>query len=105
MPAEEFINPHPGEILLEEFLVPMSISQNRLAIELRVPCHRVNEIIHGRRGITADTALRLAKFLGTSPDFWMNLQKSYDLAVAREKLAGELSQIHSFTYSSQLAMA
>jgi len=96
MSTEKIINPHPGEILLEEFLKPMNISQNKLVMELRVPCHRVNEIVHGRRGITADTALRLAKFFGTTPDFWMNLQKSYDLAAAHEILAPELSHIRSF---------
>jgi len=95
MSTGKIINPHPGEILFEEFLKPMGISQSKLAIELRVPCHRVNEIIHGRRGITADTALRLAKFFGTTPDFWMNLQKSYDLVAAREILAMELSHIRS----------
>jgi len=95
MNTEKIINPHPGEILLEEFLKPMSLSQSRLAIELRVPCHRVNEIIHGRRGITADTALRLSKFFGTTPDFWMNLQKSYDLVVAHETLETELSHIRT----------
>lgn len=87
------INPHPGEILLEEFLKPLAISQNKLAMELRVPCHRINEIVRGRRGISADTALRLARFFGTSPDFWMNLQQSYDLAAARDELSVELSRI------------
>ena len=90
------INPHPGEILLEEFLKPMALSQNRLAMELRVPTHRVNEIVHGRRSITADSALRLAKFFGTTPDFWLNLQKSYDLAAAQEELKNELSRIRTF---------
>ena len=90
------INPHPGEILLEEFLKPMVLSQNRLAMELRVPTHRVNEIVHGRRSITADSALRLAKFFGTTPDFWLNLQKSYDLAAAQEELKNELSRIRPF---------
>ena len=89
------INPHPGEILLEEFLKPMALSQNRLAMELRVPTHRVNEIVHGRRSITADSALRLAKFFGTTPDFWLNLQKSYDLAAAQEELKTELSRIRT----------
>jgi len=96
MAAGKIINPHPGEILVEEFLKPMHLSQNKLAMELRVPCHRVNEIAHGRRGITADTALRLARFFGTTPDFWMNLQKSYDLAAARESLRAELSRIRVF---------
>ena len=90
------INPHPGEILLEEFLKPMALSQNRLAMELRVPTHRVNGIVHGRRSITADSALRLAKFFGTTPDFWLNLQKSYDLAAAQEELKNELSRIRTF---------
>ena len=95
MNNEKIINPHPGEILLEEFLKPMGLSQNRLAMELRVPCHRVHEIVHGRRGITADTALRLAKFFGTTPDFWMNLQKSYDLAAAKESLGIELTRVQT----------
>ena len=93
MPSK-MINPHPGEILMEEFLKPLGLSQNRLVIEVRVPCHRINELIHARRGITADTALRLARFLGTSPDLWMNLQKSYDLAAAEESLESELPRIH-----------
>lgn len=96
MSTDKIINPHPGEILLEEFLKPMSLSQSKLAIELRVPCHRINEIIRGRRGITADTALRLSMFFGTTPDFWMNLQKKYDLVAAREKLESELSHIRKF---------
>ena len=90
------INPHPGEILLEEFLKPLGLSQNKLAIELRVPCHRINEIVHGRRGITADTALRMARFFSTTPDFWMNLQKSYDLAESTERLSDEIDRIHAF---------
>jgi addiction module HigA family antidote len=95
MGIEKIINPHPGEILVEEFLKPMNLSQNKLAMELRVPCHRVNEIVHERRGITADTALRLSRFFGTTPDFWMNLQKSYDLAAAREALRAELPRIRT----------
>lgn len=90
------INPHPGEILLEEFLKPMELSQNRLAIELRVPAHRINEIVHARRGISADTALRLGKFFGTSAEFWLNLQKQYDLAAAEEQLQTELQQIRHY---------
>jgi len=96
MNTEKIINPHPGEILLEEFLKPMHLSQNKLAMELRVPGHRVNEIVHGRRGITADTALRLSRFFETTPDFWMNLQKSYDLVAAREALRTELPRIQTF---------
>ena len=79
MPKNKIINPHPGEILLEEFLKPMKISQNRLAMELRVPCHRVNEIVRGRRGITADSALRLSRFFGTTAQLWLNLQSHYEL--------------------------
>ena len=90
------INPHPGEILLEEFLKPAGLSQNKLAMELRVPSHRVNEIVHGRRSITADSALRLARFFGTTPDFWLNLQTIYDLTAARESLKTELPRIRQF---------
>lgn len=90
----EPINIHPGEILLEEFLQPMGISQNKLAIEIRVPVHRINEIIHGRRGITADTALRLAKFFGTTPGFWMGLQEEYELRKTERQMHSELKQIH-----------
>jgi addiction module HigA family antidote len=73
---------HPGETLIEDFLKPLGLSANRLALELHVPVTRVNEIVHGRRSITADTALRLARYFGTSPQFWINLQASYDLEVA-----------------------
>ena len=90
------INIHPGEILLEEFLLPMGISQNKLAIELRVPVHRINEIVHGKRGITADTALRLAKFFGTSAAFWMNLQEEHDLRKAGYVIEKELARINKF---------
>lgn len=93
MSNENIVNPHPGEILLEEFLKPLGLSQNKLAMELRVPCHRVNEIIRGNRGITADTALRLATYFGTTPDFWMNLQQKYDLVKARHALRAELPLI------------
>ena len=103
MNSEKIINPHPGEILLEEFLKPMMISQSRLAAELRVPCHRINEIVHGRRGITADSALRLSKFFGTTPDFWMNLQQSYELAAARESLSRELPYIRTMEPISVMA--
>ncbi len=91
----QIINPHPGEILLEEFLKPMGISQNRLSMELRVPVHRINEIIHGRRGITSDTALRLSKFFGTTPEFWLNLQISYDLVDAKQKIEQDLRYIRT----------
>lgn len=80
---------HPGEILLEEFLKPMGISQNQLALKTRVPARRINEIILGKRRITADTALRLAKFFGTTAKFWLGLQTDYDIDVESDKV-GEL---------------
>ncbi|MEX2536733.1 MAG: HigA family addiction module antitoxin [Trueperaceae bacterium] len=84
------LNPvHPGEILLDEFLKPMKISQNQIALSLRVPARRINEIVLGKRRVTADTALRLARFFGSSPEFWLNLQMSYDLDTARDSL-GEI---------------
>ena len=75
-----------GEILLEEFLKPMGISQNKLARDIDVPAGRINDIIHGRRAITADTALRLAKYFNMSPEFWLNLQTRYDLKIAKRRL-------------------
>lgn len=83
---------HPGEILLEEFLDPMEISQYRLAKDINVPARRINEIVHGRRGITADTALRLAKYFGTTERFWMNLQSRYDLEVEKDRLGSRLER-------------
>mgnify|MGYP003527384367 FL=1 len=83
---------HPGEVLLEEFLKPMGVSQNRLALNIGVPPRRINEIVLGKRGITADTALRLAKFFGTSAEFWLGLQSQYDLDVTAEKLGERLKQ-------------
>ena len=85
-------NIHPGEVLQEEFLVPMGISQNRIAREIAVPPRRINEIVHGNRAVTADTALRLARYFGTSEEFWMGLQADYDLEEAREKLGNRLAQ-------------
>ena len=75
---------HPGEILLEEFLRPMGISQYRLAKEIHVPARRINEIVHGTRGVSADTALRLGRYFGTSPELWLDLQSDYELRVARQ---------------------
>ena len=86
---------HPGEILLEEFLTPLGISQYRLAHAIAVPPRRINEIVHGKRGISPDTALRLARALGTTDRFWMNLQTRYDLDVQSAAHAGELNQIRS----------
>ena len=81
---------HPGEILFEEFLVPMGISQYRLAKDTSVPPRRINEIVHGKRGISADTALRLARFFGTSERFWLNLQTRYELEVEKDRLGMRL---------------
>lgn len=83
---------HPGEVLDEEFLKPMGISQYRLAKDISVPARRINEIVHGNRAITADTALRLGRYFKMSPEFWLNLQAIYDLEVEKEKLAGKLAQ-------------
>lgn len=81
---------HPGEILLEDFLKPMGISQYRLAKDINVPARRINEIVQGKRSITADTALRLALFFGTSPELWINLQTHYELEIAKDSLNGRL---------------
>jgi antitoxin HigA-1 len=87
----EKLNPvHPGEVLLEEFLKPIGLSQNRLSLEVGVHPRRINEIVLGKRRITADTALRLARYFGTSPQFWMGLQNDYDLDVASETLGDRL---------------
>ena len=82
---------HPGEILMEEFLAPMGISQYRLAKDISVPPRRINEIVHGKRSITADTALRLGRFFGMSPQFWLNLQTRHDLEVTEDLLEGRLA--------------
>ena len=81
---------HPGEVLLEEFLEPMGLSQYRLAKDISVPPRRINEIVHGKRSVTADTALRLARYFGTSDRFWLNLQTSYDLDIERDRLGDRL---------------
>ena len=85
-------NVHPGEVLFEEFLSPLGISQNRLAREIGVPPRRINEIVHGTRAVTADTALRLARYFGTSEGFWMGLQADYDLEEARRRLGARLER-------------
>jgi addiction module HigA family antidote len=90
MPVKILDPIHPGEILREEFLEPLEISQYRLAKAISVPPRRINEIVHGKRAITADTALRLARFFGTSDRFWVNLQGRYDLEVQRERLGPAL---------------
>ena len=83
---------HPGEILFEEFLRPLELSQYRLAKDLSVPPRRINEIVHAERGISADTALRLARYFGTSDLFWMNLQTQYDLEIERGRLKKRLAK-------------
>ena len=86
---------HPGEILIEEFLKPMGISQYRLAKDISVPPRRINEIVHGKRSISADTALRLGRFFGISPQFWLNLQTRFDLEVTEDLLAERLeNEVH-----------
>lgn len=83
---------HPGEILLEEFLKPMNLSQYRVARDISVPPRRINEIVHGKRAITADTALRLARYFGTSERFWMNLQARHDIEVEKDRLGRRLER-------------
>ena len=83
---------HPGEVLLEEFLKPMGLSQNRLALDIGVPPRRINEVVLGKRSITADTALRLGRYFGNSPQFWLGLQKDYDLDIAAEALGERLER-------------
>lgn len=93
MSEEQLLPPiHPGEILLEEFLEPLGISQYRLAKDISVPARRINEIVHGRRAITADTALRLSRYFGLSERFWLNLQTRHDIELEKDKLKGRLSQ-------------
>ncbi|MGD9209634.1 MAG: HigA family addiction module antitoxin [Desulfobacteraceae bacterium] len=83
---------HPGEILNEDFLIPMGITQYRLAKDMSVPPRRINEIVHGKRAVTADTALRLGRFFGMSPQFWLNLQTRYDLEIAEDLLGKRLDE-------------
>ena len=89
----DFAPPHPGEILLTEFLEPMGISQYRIAKAIDVPPRRINEIVHGKRGISADTGLRLSRALGLTDMFWINMQANYDAEIAREHLATQLATI------------
>jgi len=83
---------HPGEVLLEEFLKPMGLSQHQLALNMRVSAQKINDVVRGKRGITADTALRLALALGTTPEFWMGLQNDYDLDTVQEALGVRLEK-------------
>ena len=99
--AKKILDPsHPGEILMEEFLKPMSISQYRLAKDINVPARRINEIVHGKRSITPDTALRLSMFFGLSERFWINLQARYDLEIEKDRLKNRLdAEVHVYTSS------
>lgn len=84
---------HPGEILLQEYLEPLGVTQHRLAVAIGVPPRRINEIVHGKRRVSADTALRLARYFATTERFWLNLQGRYDLEVERDRLASTLQEI------------
>lgn len=93
MNAAEKLQPvHPGEVLLEEFLKPVNLSQNRLALALRVPARRINEIVHGRRRVSPDTAFRLARYFKVSPQFWLGLQMDFDLDVTEDELGERLNR-------------
>lgn len=100
MTSEKLKPVHPGEVLQEEFLKPMGLSQHRLALSIGVDARRINEIVLGKRRVTADTALRLARFFGTTPQFWMGLQSDYDLDVAEDKLGARLDEeVHNFSFA------
>jgi addiction module HigA family antidote len=92
MPRKRLAPVHPGEVLNEDFLKPLALTEYRLAKGLRVPARRINEIVHGTRAISADTALRLARFFRNSPRFWLNLQTSYDLEVEADRLGAKLAR-------------
>ena len=101
MPADIIMAPvHPGEILLEEFLQPLNVSQYQLAKEIGVHARRINEIVHGQRRISADTALRLGRFFGTSERFWINLQSRYDLEIEKDRLGETLDEIRPLIAAS-----
>ncbi len=92
MPKKDLNPVHPGEVLLEEFLKPMKLSQNRLALDIGVPARRINEIVLGKRSVTADTALRLGRYFQMSPQFWLGLQMDYDLDIAADALSNRLDR-------------
>jgi len=96
------LNPvHPGEVLMEEFLKPMELSQHQVALRIGVDARRINEIVLGKRRVTADTALRLSRFFGNSPQFWMGLQSDYDLDVAEDKLGDRLNiEVRAYNFAS-----
>jgi addiction module HigA family antidote len=92
MPTRKLAPIHPGEILANDFLEPLGLSQYRLAKDISVPARRINEIVHGSRAVSADTALRLARYFGTTERFWLNVQARYDLEVERDRLGGRLEK-------------
>src|SRR3989440_6239452 len=105
MPRRKLPPIHPGEILLEEFLTPLGVSQYRLAKETSVPPRRINEIVRGLRSVSADTALRLSRYFGTSERFWLNLQTRYDLEVEKDKLGSRLDrEVKAFAVSAGRAV-
>jgi addiction module HigA family antidote len=91
---------HPGEILLEEFLKPMGITMNRLAKDLHVPANRITQIVDGRRGISGESALRLARYFGTSAEFWLGLQKDYDLQLASDQFEAEIEKVQPRSHAA-----
>ena len=103
--SKKFVPVHPGEILLEEFLKPMGISQYKLAKDISVHPRRVNEIVHGKRSISADTALRLSRYFGLSERFWLNLQGRFDLEVEKDRLEGRLEKEVKVLAADQMAHA
>lgn len=101
MRDDELIEPiHPGEILMEDFIQGFGITQNKLAVAIGVPPRRINEIVHGKRGITADTAVRLSRYFGNSAEFWMNLQAHYELRIERRALRAQLDAIEPIRQAS-----
>ena len=94
---------HPGEMLLEEFLIPMSLTQRELANAIHVPYQRINDLVNGRRGVTPSSALRLAKFFGNSPVFWMNLQLRWDLYFAQQSETKVIETIHTYKHRASTA--
>jgi addiction module HigA family antidote len=91
--TERWAPVHPGEVLMEDFIIGFGITQNKLAVSIGVPPRRINEIVHGKRAITADTALRLGRYFGIDPQFWLNLQSHYELELAEDRLAGQIGAI------------
>ena len=102
MPENKMRPIHPGEVLREEFLIPMEISAHALAMALHLPAPRINDIVRERRKVTADTALRLSVYFGTSAEFWMGLQADYEMALARESLTDALASIKSYARATNL---